>query len=75
MSPEILVLDEPTTFLDPPAQREVQRLLAALPQAKLVVTHDTRFAAALCSRAAFFDAGKIVAQGPVAELARRFDWG
>jgi len=74
MEPEILVLDEPTTFLDPPAQRELQSLLSGLPQAKLVVTHDLRFADALCSRAAFFREGKIVAEGTVAELMRRFEW-
>jgi energy-coupling factor transporter ATP-binding protein EcfA2 len=74
MEPEILVLDEPTTFLDPPAQRELAGLLAGLPQAKVVVTHDLRFAGALCSRAAFFDAGKIVAEGTVQDLMRRFNW-
>jgi cobalt/nickel transport system ATP-binding protein len=74
MNPEILVLDEPTTFLDPPAQRGLEKLLAGLPQAKLVVTHDLRFASALCSRAAFFEAGKIVAEGTVTDLMRRFEW-
>jgi cobalt/nickel transport system ATP-binding protein len=54
MQPEILVLDEPTTFLDPPAQRNLLQLLAGLPQAKLIVTHHTRFAAALATRAVFF---------------------
>jgi len=74
MEPEILVLDEPTTFLDPPARRGLETLLATLPQAKIVVTHDLRFAGALCSRAAFFDAGKIVAEGAVQDLIRRFQW-
>src|SRR5437016_3105294 len=44
MEPEILVLDEPTTFLDPPAQRSLARLLADLPQAKILITHDMPFA-------------------------------
>jgi cobalt/nickel transport system ATP-binding protein len=74
MDPEILVLDEPTTFLDPPAQRGLVSLLTGLPQAKIVVTHDLRFAGALCSRAAFFDAGKIVAEGTVADMTHRFKW-
>jgi ABC-type dipeptide/oligopeptide/nickel transport system ATPase component len=38
------------------------------------VTHDLRFAGALCSRAAFFDAGKIVAEGTVADMTHRFKW-
>jgi cobalt/nickel transport system ATP-binding protein len=74
MEPEVLVLDEPTTFLDPPAQRELVGLLAGLPQAKIIVTHDVRLAGALCSRAAFFDAGKIVAEGTVADVVRQFKW-
>jgi energy-coupling factor transporter ATP-binding protein EcfA2 len=74
MDPEILVLDEPTTFLDPPAQRALAELLRGLPQAKIVVTHNTRFAQALCSRAVFFQAGTIAAEGPVTDLVMRFGW-
>jgi cobalt/nickel transport system ATP-binding protein len=73
--PEILVLDEPTTFLDPPGQRALAELLSRLPQAKILVTHDVPFAQALCSRAAFFHRGAIAAEGSVNELVRRFDWG
>jgi cobalt/nickel transport system ATP-binding protein len=75
MDPEILVLDEPTTFLDPPGRRALAELLSRLPQAKILVTHDVPFAQALCSRAAFFHDGVIAAQGAVNELVRRFDWG
>jgi cobalt/nickel transport system ATP-binding protein len=74
MEPEILVLDEPTTFLDPPAERNLLQLLADLPQAKLIVTHNVRLAASLASRAVFFEKGKLVAGGSVDEIARRFDW-
>jgi cobalt/nickel transport system ATP-binding protein len=74
MEPEILVLDEPTTFLDPPAQRSLAAWLSQLPQAKLIVTHNVRFAAAICSRAVFFREGRIVAGGPVPEIADRFGW-
>lgn len=74
MEPEILVLDEPTTSLDPPAHRELVRLLASLPQAKLLVTHDVQFAAALASRAVFFDQGRVAGEGPVEEIVRRFQW-
>ncbi len=74
MEPEILVLDEPTTFLDPPAQRDLAALLRRLPQAKLVVTHDARFARALARRAVFFEKGRIVADGPIDEIVDRFQW-
>ncbi len=74
MQPEILVLDEPTTFLDPPAQINLLHLLRGLPQAKLIVTHDIRFASALAERAVFFEKGKLVADGPLEEIVRRFGW-
>ncbi len=74
MRPEILVLDEPTTSLDPPGRRDLIRLLAALPQAKILVTHDVDFASSLAARAVFFERGRIAAQGAVEEIARRFNW-
>lgn len=74
MQPEILVLDEPTTFLDPPGWRDLVRLLCALPQAKLLITHDLAFARALATRAVFFDAGRIVGEGSVDEVVQRFGW-
>jgi energy-coupling factor transporter ATP-binding protein EcfA2 len=74
MTPEILVLDEPTTFLDPPGRRALAGLLRHLPQAKVLVTHDVAFAAAVCDRALFFERGRIAGEGTVHELATRFDW-
>jgi cobalt/nickel transport system ATP-binding protein len=74
MDPEILVLDEPTTFLDPPGQRALAQLLSALPQAKVLITHDMPFARAMCSRAAFFQNGRIIEEGSVELVARRHDW-
>jgi cobalt/nickel transport system ATP-binding protein len=72
--PDVLLLDEPTTHLDPPGRRALLDLLRRLPQAKLVVTHDSAFARALCPRAIFFDAGRVVADGPTAEIVTRFGW-
>lgn len=74
MDPEILVLDEPNTFLDPPSQSNLLHLLRNLPQAKLVITHHIPFAAALANRAVFFEKGKLVADGPVDEIVQRFKW-
>lgn len=74
MEPEILVLDEPTTSLDPPGRRDLIGLLRALPQAKILVTHDVDFAASLATRAVFFEKGRIAGEGSVEEIARRFNW-
>jgi cobalt/nickel transport system ATP-binding protein len=74
MEPEILVLDEPTTFLDPPGQRGLLELLKGLPQAKIVVTHDITFARTLATRAVFFEKGTVAADGPFEELIQRFGW-
>lgn len=74
MQPEILVLDEPTTSLDPPGRRDLIRLLRSLEQSKILVTHDAEFAASLASRAVFFERGRIAGEGSVEEIARRFNW-
>lgn len=74
MQPEVLILDEPTTFLDPPGQRSLRALLNGLPQSKVLVTHDVHFARALARRAVFFDRGRITAEGTVDQLARSLNW-
>jgi cobalt/nickel transport system ATP-binding protein len=74
MRPEILVLDEPTTFLDPPAETALVDLLRDLPQAKIVATHDVPFASAVAQRAVFFDKGAVAGEGCVSDVVRRFGW-
>lgn len=74
MKPEVLVFDEPTTFLDPPGQNDLARLLAELPQAKLIATHDVYFARRVANRAVFFADGRIAGDGPVETIADRFHW-
>jgi len=74
MQPEILVLDEPTTNLDPPGRLALVEVLRALPQAKLLVTHDLWFARALARRAVFFEHGRIVRDGALEEVLAQFRW-
>lgn len=74
MSPDVLILDEPTTFLDPPGIRELAAMLNNLSMAKLIITHDSRFALDTTTRASFFDKGRILAEGPTREIIERFDW-
>jgi cobalt/nickel transport system ATP-binding protein len=74
MRPEILILDEPTTFLDPPGQSSLVQLLLSLPQAKILVTHDVSFARALATRAVLFEKGKIVDHGSVDDVVQRSGW-
>lgn len=66
--PEILVLDEPSANLDPVARRELAETLLGIDATLLVVTHDLPYAAQLCSRAVLVDGGRIVADGPTADI-------
>ncbi|WBB47337.1 ABC transporter ATP-binding protein [Verrucosispora sp. WMMA2044] len=68
MRPEILVLDEPSSNLDPAARRELAGILRTLPVTLLMVTHDLPYAFELCDRSVILDAGRIVADGPTPVL-------
>ena len=64
MSPSVLVLDEPSSGLDPRGRRELINLLAGLPQTMLVSTHDMKLVAEVFPRTVIVDDGRIVADGP-----------
>ena len=66
--PEVLVLDEPAANLDPVARRELAEVLVSLPTTILMVTHDLPYARRVCERAVILDAGRIVANGPIADI-------
>jgi cobalt/nickel transport system ATP-binding protein len=68
MDPEILVLDEPSSNLDPRSRREFGEILTKLDLTMLLVTHDLPYALELCDRAVIIDRGRIVADGPIREL-------
>jgi cobalt/nickel transport system ATP-binding protein len=68
MDPEIIVLDEPSSNLDPASRRELAEILTALPVTLLMVTHDLPYALQLCPRAVLLSGGTVVADRPTAAL-------
>jgi ABC-2 type transport system ATP-binding protein len=75
-TPALLLMDEPTTGLDPRSKREVQAMVAELRRdsvTTLLCTHDMEEAEALCDRVLLMDRGRVLADGPPAELGRLED--
>jgi cobalt transport protein ATP-binding subunit len=68
--PEILVLDEPSSNLDPVARRELAEVLLGLGRTILMVTHDLPYALQLCPRSVILDDGVVVADGETSELLK-----
>jgi len=68
MEPEILVLDEPSSNLDPAGRRELADILKLLDITMLMVTHDLPYALELCPRSVVMDEGTIVADGPTVDI-------
>lgn len=68
MDPEILVLDEPSSNLDPASRRELAEVLTSLDVTVLMVTHDLLYALELCPRSVILSEGVIAADGPTTVL-------
>lgn len=68
MDPEVLVLDEPSSNLDPASRRELADVLKSLDVTVLMVTHDLLYALELCPRSVILSQGEIVADAPTREL-------
>ena len=68
MDPQVLVLDEPTSNLDPAARRDLADILVTLPVTGIIVTHDLPYALELCPRSVILNDGVIVADGPTSEV-------
>jgi|APDOM4702015248_1054824.scaffolds.fasta_scaffold32892_2 cobalt/nickel transport system ATP-binding protein len=68
MEPEILVLDEPSSNLDPASRRELAEVLRSLDITVLMVTHDLPYAAELCPRSVILSGGVIAADGTTPRL-------
>ena len=74
-SPVLMLLDEPTTGLDPRSKRDVQAFVREVQRDHdatiLLTTHDMEEAELLCDRIAFLSGGKIVAEGTPFELRQQ----
>ena len=67
-APQLLILDEPTTGLDPEQRASLRGLLSGLPGAVLISTHQTEDVSALCDRVLVIDSGAVRFDGSVPEL-------
>ncbi|CAB4613424.1 unannotated protein [freshwater metagenome] len=70
MKPEILVLDEPSSNLDPASRRELADILRSLDITMVMVTHDLPYAFELCERSVILSGGVIVADGKTSEILK-----
>jgi len=70
MDPEILVLDEPSSNLDPRSKWSLLDLLKGLPITKVIATHDLDLVLILCPRTVILDEGKVVADGNTEDIMR-----
>jgi len=68
MGPKILLLDEPSSFLDPRARRNIIDLLKTLPHTKLIATHDLDLALELCERVIVLKKGEIIHDGATRDI-------
>jgi cobalt/nickel transport system ATP-binding protein len=73
MEPEILVLDEPSSNLDPAGRRELAEILLGLDITMLMVTHDLPYALELCPRSVVMNEGLIVADGSTVDILSNQD--
>ena len=75
-SPSLLLMDEPTTGLDPRSKREVQDLVSSIRRDRaasvLLCTHDLQEAEVLCDRVVVIDQGRVLAEGTPVQLIRQY---
>jgi cobalt/nickel transport system ATP-binding protein len=68
MGPEILLLDEPSMYLDPRGRRELIGLINGLAVVKVIASHDLELVLRTCRRVLVLDRGRLVADGPAREV-------
>mgnify|MGYP000902533389 CR=1 FL=1 len=73
MQPEAILLDEPTSMLDPRTCRELAEYLKTLPALKIIATHDLAFARRVCTDGLILKDGQVFASGRLDALLERHD--
>ncbi|MBL7130136.1 MAG: ABC transporter ATP-binding protein [Candidatus Omnitrophica bacterium] len=70
MEPKILVLDEPTSNLDPKSRRDLIELLHTFSLTKIIASHDLKMIQDLCQRIVILDSGSMVAIGDTESILK-----
>ena len=68
MTPDILLMDEPSIALDPRNRKNLISILNEFDHLKLIASHDLDFIWDTCNRVVLMDQGKCIAQGPIGEV-------
>ncbi|MEI6970138.1 MAG: ABC transporter ATP-binding protein [bacterium] len=68
MSPDVLVMDEPSSNLDVRGRRRLIGLLQAFEHTRIVATHDLELVVEVCSRVMVMNGGAVAAVGPTVEI-------
>jgi cobalt/nickel transport system ATP-binding protein len=68
MEPEILIMDEPSSNLDPASRRELADIVRSLDVTVLMVTHDLPYALELCPRSVILSGGVIISDKSTREI-------
>jgi cobalt/nickel transport system ATP-binding protein len=68
MRPQVLLLDEPSMYLDPRGRRELIRLLGEIGGTRLIASHDLEMILQTCERVLLIDRGQLSADGPARTL-------
>jgi cobalt/nickel transport system ATP-binding protein len=68
MNPRVILFDEPTSFLDPQARRNVINTLDSLKMTKIIATHDLDMALDICDRVIILHHGSVFADGAVKDI-------
>jgi cobalt/nickel transport system ATP-binding protein len=66
--PDVLVMDEPSSNLDPRGRRRLMELLRSFEHTRIIATHDLELVVELCPRVIVLDGGRVMADGPTASL-------